>query len=231
MNLYAQFESILKNDNIEEFKKFFNKYSNNFDIEDYTLIIKYSSKNIYEYYFRERILKEYSEKYQYLFDIFSLSLFYKYLVLYSNDDFLKFMLDKIIENYTYYCESRYDVDYDFEFNSEHPFLSIAMYCSMYNTRIELFKATIHNRLHYFSEFNCLSNNSDEFFEVILNECHDALTLCSILQNCNETQLKKLMSCSNNKIKTILKNHSDMCLEAIYKNNALKDNSELSLKIL
>ena len=192
MNLYTQFKDILKKDDLDRFIAFFSKYYDNFDRDDFTLIIKYNSKKIFEYYIHESSSFKFSVKYEYLFEMFNLSLFYKYLVIYTDDEFLEILLKTISENYTHYCDSTIDVDYELEFNSEHPYLDIATYCLEYNTRIDLFKRIIKNKLKYYSNYQCLYNASEEFFDIILEECNDIMTLCNILKNCSEKQLEKIL---------------------------------------
>lgn len=245
MNLYTQFKDILKKDDLDSFITFFSKYHNNFDIDDYTLIIKYNSKKIFEYYIHESSSLKSSVKYEYLFEMFNLSLFYKYLVIYTDDEFLETILKTISENYTHYCDSTIDVDYELEFNSEHPYLDIATYCLEYNTRINLFKRIIKNKLKYYSNYQYLYNASEEFFDIILEECNDIMTLCNILKNCSEKQLEKILKlitvthkeCSvKNKVLEILnyssKYESETNIETESKEEANKDSkkdSEVNLE--
>ena len=218
VNYYAKFKEIIKKDDVESFKGFFNKYVYLFELSDYSLIIKYEAIKILDYYL---ITMKSSESY--FDDLFDYDVL-KYLVFNKSDETFNKLKDLMKNDYEQrlnsiewnesfeeesfeegqsdeILEENIEGQSNKEFNKEsfekieyqHPYATVATYCLCYNVNTKLFDQCLEGEfVYFFNDFKYFKTASLDFLKIYLKHDHCEDSLRKLCIHCNEEQLEYLI---------------------------------------
>lgn len=193
INLYEQFEQILKADDLEQFKAFYEQYQMSFEKDDYTLMVKYNSKKIYQWYYNEVTTFKYFDGN--LYKLFDLELMYKYIALNTDKEMFIIIKKHILSLFEESIDGLQGMELE-EAMYEHPYVYIASYCLAFNSNIELFKYCIKEQPKFFNEFQYIHCTSVEFIKAIFKIYANDEKINRVIYFINEKQLEYVLQDAN-----------------------------------